>query len=169
MASQLKSILDRIHCVNLEIKTVESGFDLHPTRYWPRGNKLNIADLPLITPAKRGGAFNNEQYGSDQRLDTWTIENILFVDNWMAGSGPEDAQANAEKCVDHIVDQYWNRPRLELINANAEFTQSSGAYDDIMEDVRLTQSSGFEVESNANLLVVRFTLVCEVLDDIERL
>lgn len=159
MASQLRAILDRIHAVNVEIKTVYEGFDLKPRRYYPRDRDIN--KLPIITPVMTGAALNNESYGSNELTTVWTIENILFVDNWMAGSGNDDVQDSAERCVDHIIDEYWKRPRLEL--------EASGAFDCIMADARLTRVSGFETEQNSNLLVVRFTHLIESTDDFERL
>lgn len=161
MASQLESILDRIHAVNLEIKTVYSGFDLKPSRYYPRADKLNIASLPIITPVMVSATLNNESYGSNELTAIWTIQNILFVDSWTAGSGPDDAQDNAEKCIDHIIDEYWRRPRLEL--------EASGAFDCIMADARLTQVSSIEVETTSNIAVVRFTHLIESTDDFERI
>lgn len=169
MASQLESILDRIHAVNLEIKTVYSGFDLKPSRYYPRADKLNIASLPIITPVMVSATLNNETYGSNELTAIWTIQNILFVDNWMAGSGPADVQDSAEKCIDHIIDEYWRRPRLELLSANVALGQARGAFDCIMTDARLTQVSSLEVEPNSNLAVVRFTHLIESTDDFERL
>lgn len=159
MASQLAAILDRIHAINLEIKEVAEGFNLKPVRYYPR--KRDIASLPMLTPVMTGATLSNEVYGSNELTTIWTIENILFVDNFFAGSGPEDTQRNAERCIDHIVDEYWKRPRLEL--------EDSGAFDCIMTDARLTRVSGFEVEENSNVAVVRFTHLIESTDDFERL
>jgi hypothetical protein len=159
MASQLEAILNRIHAVNIEIKTVYEGFDLHPSRYYPRSKE--ISSLPLITPVMTGATLNNETYGSNELNTVWTIENILFVDNFFAGSGNADVQRNAEKCIDHIIDAYWQRPRLEL--------EASGAFDCIMSDARLTRVSGLEVDPTTNLAVVRFIHLIESTDDFERL
>lgn len=157
-SSILSLVLDRCHDIHIENKTVYTGFDLECHRYYPR-NK-SIGALPAIVPIPAQSEHNNIAYGSDILHSLTTIDLILFVDNFMAGSGPEWAQKNAELCIEHILTTYWNRPRLETV--------ADGALEYIMEDARITQNSAIEV-ANETLATVRFTLNVEIVRDIERL
>lgn len=162
--SQLVALLDRIHVVNEEIATVNSTLSLHCLRYFPRLE--HIGSLPMICPLPPSGNYNNESYGSDTLHSIWSVELSLAVDNFFAGSDTSAAQSNAEACIDHIVSEYWKRPRLELETATA--TQGAGAYDPILGDVRVTQNSEVQM-INESIALVTFTLICETTDEIERI
>lgn len=154
----LSLVLDRCHDIHIENKTVYTGFELECHRYYPR-NK-SIGALPAIVPVPGEADHNNIVYGSDILHSPTTITLNLFVDNFMAGSGPEWAQKNAELCIEHLLTTYWNRPRLE--------TEADGALQYIMEDARLTHNGTIEV-ANESLAIVRFTLIVELVRDIERI
>lgn len=160
----LKPLLDRIHAVNQEISVVNSALTLNCSRYYP--NLKAPGALPIITPVPPAGTHNNVGYGSDSLHSIWLVPLILFVDNFLAGHGPEDAQKNCEACIDHVLLEYWNRPRLELLTPT--LTQSAGAYVDIMEDARLTTNTTIEVASN-EIAVIRFTLTVETVIETERI
>lgn len=156
----IQEVLDRIHAVNLEIKTVNAGLELKPQRYFS-GDKT-IARLPAIIPILPNGAHDNETFGSDARHSVFSVPILLFVDNFLAGSSTADAQKNAEKCVDHILNEYWNRPRLEL--------EDEGALEWVIEDARITTNSLLEVAQADNpIATIRFTLVVATERDMERL
>jgi hypothetical protein len=153
----IKTVLDRIHAVNIEIKTVSPTLSLKPERYF-RGYK-EVPRLPQITPILPGGEHDNTTFGSDARHSVFSVPILLLVDNFMAGSGIEDAQKNAELCVDHILNEYWNRPRLETV--------ADGALDCVMEDARITRNT--ELQAQEEIAVIRFTLVVATERDIERI
>lgn len=156
----IQAILDRIHAINEEIKTIDANLSLKPQRYF-HGDK-SIARLPAIIPLLPSGTHDNETFGSDARHSVFSVPILLFVDNFLAGSGPADAQKNAEKCVDHILNEYWNRPRLEL--------EEDGALACVMEDARITTNSLLEVtEADNPIATIRFTLVVATERDIERI
>ena len=154
----IQELLDRIHAINLEIKTVETGLELKPSRYFVTFNK-DIARMPIIVPLLPSGEHDNTTFGSDARHSVFSVPMWLLVDNFLAGSGPEDAQKNAEKCVDHILNEYWNRPRLEL--------EDEGALEWVMEDSRITANS--ELQEKEDIAIIRFTLVVATERDIERI
>lgn len=156
----IQIILDRIHAIHEEIKTVAEGITLKPQRYF-HGDK-SIAKLPSIIPLLPSGTHDNTTFGSDVRHSVFTVPILLFADNFMAGSGPADAQMIAEKCVDHILNEYWNRPRLEL--------EEEGALACVMEDARLTQNTQLQsTEANNPIATVRFDLIVATSRDMERL
>ena len=160
----LVGLLDRIHAVNQEIAVINSNLTLQCHRYYPN---LKIAGaLPIIVPIVPSGTHNNEEYGSNNLASVWTIPMLMLIDNFTAGSSPADAQANCELCIQHVLTEYWNRPRLELRAATA--TQTQGAYDDIMEDVRITANTTIEVV-NDTIASVRFTLIAETVYGTERI
>jgi hypothetical protein len=156
--SLLSVVLQRCHAIHEENKTIYTGFDLECHRFFPRD--LSSIALPAIVPIPGQGQHNNIAYGSDILHSITTLELILFVDNFTAGSGPKWAQLNAELAIEHLIGVYWNRPRLE--------TASSGPLADILEDARLTQNSPLEV-SHDTIATVRFTLLIELTRDIDRL
>lgn len=157
----IQLLLDRIHAINEEIAVVDANITLKPQRYFT-GDKT-IARLPAIIPILPNGEHDNITFGSDARHSVFSVPILLFVDNFFAGSGPSDAQKNAEKCVDHILNEYWNRPRLEL--------EEDGALACVMEDARMTTNSLLEVaEPDKNpIATIRFTLVVATERDIERI
>lgn len=153
----IQELLDRIHAVNLEIKTVETGLELKPSRYFVP--LKDAARLPIIFPVLPPGEHDNTTFGSDARHSVFSVPIWLYVDNFLAGSGPEDAQKNAEKCLDHILNEYWNRPRLEL--------KDEGALEWVMEDARLTRNT--ELQEREAIAIITFTLVVATERDMERL
>lgn len=156
----IQTILDRIHAINEEIKTVDTNLTLKPQRYF-QGDKT-IAKLPAIIPILPSGEHDNTTFGSDARHSVFSVPILLFVDNFLAGSSSADAQKNAEKCVDHILNRYWDRPRLEL--------EEEGALACVMEDARITTNSLLEVAQADNpIATIRFSLVVATVRDIERI
>lgn len=153
----IQELLDRIHAINLEIKTVETGLELKPSRYFP--TEKDIARLPRIFPLPPSGEHDNTTFGSDARHSVFSVPLWLLVDNFLSGSGPSDAQKNAEKCVDHILNEYWNRPRLEL--------EDEGALEWVMEDARLTRNT--ELQEKEGYAIIQFTLIVATERDIERI
>lgn len=162
---QIKDLLDRIQAVHEEIQTVNSNLTLNCRRYFPPLQTI-IGAMPLISMLPPAGEHNNETYGSDNLHSVWRVEIRLAVDNFFAGASPADAQANAETCMEHLIEQYWKRPRLELLTATS--TQSAGAYANILGDARLRQSSDIQVVAS-EIALVSFTLTVETVNDIERL
>lgn len=158
----IKNVLDRCHAIHEEIKDVGGGITLKPQRYF-KGYK-DIARLPMIIPLLPGGEHDNTTFGSDVRHSVFSIPILLLADNFLAGSGAEDSQRIAEACVDHLLNEYWNRPRLEL--------EDEGALACVMEDARLTRNtelgSAGNDESNP-IATIRFTLVVATARDMERL
>lgn len=154
----IKTVLDRIHAIHEEIKAVDANITLKPQRYF-KGYK-DIGHLPMIIPLLPSGEHDNTTFGSDARHSVFSVPILLFADNFLAGSGPADAQKIAEACVDHLLNEYWNRPRLE--------TEANGALDCVMEDARLTRNSELE-SANNEIATIRFTLVVATERDMERL
>jgi hypothetical protein len=155
----VKDVLDRIHAVHEEIKTVNANLTLKPQRYFT-GYK-GIAALPQITPFIPSGVHDNTSYGSDVRHSVWSIPIVLLVDDLEAGSGGKDAQKNTEACIDHLVEAYWNRPRLETV--------ALGALEWVLTDARLTQNTELQTVPETTIATVRFTLVVETTTDMERI
>ena len=85
----IQELLDRVHAINIEIKTVESGLELKPQRYFQAPKE--IPRLPQITPLLPAGEHDNTTFGSDARHSVFSVPMWLLVDNFLAGSGPEDA------------------------------------------------------------------------------
>lgn len=154
----IKDVLDRCHAIHEEIKAVGDGVILKPQRYF-KGYK-DIAHLPMIIPLLPGGEHDNTTFGSDARHSVFTVPILLLADNFLAGSGPADAQKIAEACVDHLLNEYWNRPRLEL--------EEEGALACVTEDARLTRNTELEVANN-EIATIRFTLVVATERDMERI
>ena len=169
MSSNLVGLLNRIHAVNTEIADVaNSDLTLSPRRYYP--SLKGIEFMPIIVPLVPGGQHDNETYGSDTLHNTWSIPLHLFVDNFLAGSSPADAQANCEACIQHLIYEYWRRPRLELLeDVTTEYsTESAGAFAYIMEDARLRTNSIIN-PIDGKIAFVEFTFVVETTDDLDRI
>lgn len=157
----IQTILDRIHAIHEEIKVVDANITLKPQRYF-HGYK-DIARLPMIVPLLPSGEHDNTTFGSDARHSVFSVPILLLADNFLAGSGPADAQKIAEKCTDHLLNEYWNRPRLE--------TEAGGALACVIEDARLTRNGVLEAVSNENnqIATIQFTLIVATERDMERL
>jgi hypothetical protein len=154
----IQTILDRIHAIHEEIKVVDANITLKPQRYF-HGYK-DIARLPMLIPLLPSGEHDNTTFGSDARHSVFSVPILLLADNFLAGSGTADAQKIAEKCTDHLLNEYWNRPRLE--------TEAAGALACVMEDARLTRNSELE-SANNEIATIRFTLIVATERDMERL
>ena len=172
MSSNLVGLLNRIHAVNTEIADVaNSDLTLSPRRYFPVSKDISF--MPIIAPLVPSGQHDATVFGGDELHSVWSIPIWVWVDKFNAGSSPNTAQANTEPVIDHLLSEYWKRPRLELENETVtEYsTESAGAFNCILSDARLNTNSTLQslTIDGANVAVVQFTLTVETTNDFERI
>jgi len=123
---------------------------INASRYYPRERHESILPLIAITP---GSATYQYRYGHGESIDTTdtpSVQLFVFVHNFFAGSGPEDAQAIAEELIEQIKNTYIARPRLE--------TEAGGNPLSVLtKEITFRQRTDFESDNQGNL-VVTFTI-----------